>query len=270
MVNGYDQTAGYLGAGQLGAGLYVGGELCVVAGQVVCCIGDTGDGIGASLGYLLGKGNGFLHLPVQPEDLAQGLEGTAVGDLLLLGLIGAGANVRLQVDDAVGGADDFQVGIDQIGYILAGIDAAGNDIGIVLQSAGLDAHNPLEYAVEALNAAQSRLNGPPRGRKDAEHLRIEGLPIDISEIAGLVLYTCVRRHHQRLPGASIDLFGANESFILNLTHSLETWSNTYTEHADGCEQGKQCELHVEVCKCYLLGLCHASGLFIVCHGLGYR
>lgn len=214
-VNGKKRRIGRLGdscllAGQLGAGLQVGGELGVVACQGVGGIADAGDGIGAGLRDLLGQLNGGLHLLVQAEDLGEGLDGTAVCDRLLLGVLGAGTDGGLQIDDVAGGVDDLQVGIDQIGHITGGIDAALDDISIVLQSTVLDAHDPLDDAVEALNAAQCRLDAPPHGREEAKELRIEcHFTIHSSKVAGLELHVDLGHTAQRLPGAGIYLQARN-------------------------------------------------------------
>lgn len=81
-----------LGAGQLGAGLHVGWELCVVVGQIGGGIGYTGNGIGSSLGNPLGQDDGLLDLQIQSKGLSQRLHSAASGDRGFLDIFGAGAN----------------------------------------------------------------------------------------------------------------------------------------------------------------------------------
>lgn len=160
----------YLG-GQLGAADNVLGKEGVVLDQSGHRLADTGRGIGSGLGQLGGQGGGLLHLLLQLPHLGDGLHEAAVGDLgLRLVVVGGGANGGLHVDDVVAGVDDLQVGVDQVGDVLAGGHSAQDNVRVELLGTGLDPDHPVDDAAEALDGPQGGLEGAVRGAEDAEVL----------------------------------------------------------------------------------------------------
>lgn len=145
--------------GQLGTVKDVMGEGRVVGGQGGDRVVDTDGGIGSGLGQLAGQLDGSLHLPFELPHSAQSLHKAAVCDLGLHRVRLGRTDTGTHMGDACGGIVDLNVGVDQVGHILAGSHSALGHVGFENVGTIPNAADPLEHTVGSLDAAQGHFEG---------------------------------------------------------------------------------------------------------------